>query len=394
MNVYALDTSDRLPSYVLDCDSGAQLRLSALAGRVLEAQRSGATFEEIATACTTSERTLTANDARRLHEHVMARVEIAEQRRRSRWSDHGVLLRFTLMPSVLVGKVAAPFAALFQRQVAIAAMLFICGAAAYGFATQKLAWPEETVTDILAGYGLFLVSCLAHELGHAGACMRFGVRPGPIGVLLYLVFPAFFSDVTRIWRLNRTQRVVVDVAGIYLQSLCAAVYVLIYVQTHAAACFLAIALILAALLLDVNPLFRFDGYWIVSDALGIRGLSAHVGLSLRRCVQRLAGAEPAAAPSWSKATVAAVSLYSLIGLAYWAWFAGTLLARTLAQGRWTFAALAALAKHEQQLSLPFAVRLAPVLAGGFALAYCLIALIRFVREALRDSSRPVSRAER
>lgn len=384
-SLYALDTSDLRPSYVLDCDSGVQIRLSELAQRVVAARWSGTSFADIASACSDGQRRLTEEDVRHVHERVVSRVELAEDGRRTRWSGRGVFLRLKLFPSALVGRIAAPFAALFHLRVALAATLLLCCAVAYALATQKLAWPDQTPGDLLAGYGLFLVSCLAHEFGHAGACKRMGVRPGSIGVALYLVFPAFYSDVTRIWRLKRGQRVAVDVAGIYVQCLCAAVYLLVYVQTHAAAWYIAIAFIVAAVLIDLNPLFRFDGYWIVSDALGISELHAQAGSMLRRLIGRVAGLESATAPAWPKATTVAVALYSFVALGFWVWFAGGLLARTVAQGRWTFMFLAAVAKHQQELSFGFAGQLAGMLAGSLTLAYFSFVLLRFVLAGVQNA---------
>ncbi len=63
-----------------------------------------------------------------------------------------------------------------------------------------------------------ILSSLIHEFGHASACIRYGVSPGNIGVGLYLNFPLFYTDVTGIWCLSQKHRHVVNLAGIYFQS--------------------------------------------------------------------------------------------------------------------------------------------------------------------------------
>lgn len=63
-----------------------------------------------------------------------------------------------------------------------------------------------------------LASSFFHELGHASACKYFGVRHGGIGFGLYLNFPVLYTDVTEVWKLNRAQRCVVNLAGVYFQS--------------------------------------------------------------------------------------------------------------------------------------------------------------------------------
>lgn len=69
--------------------------------------------------------------------------------------------------------------------------------------------------------GLFvfmLLSSFFHELGHASACKYFGLHHGGIGFGLYLNFPVLYTDVTEVWKLNRMQRCVVNIAGVYFQS--------------------------------------------------------------------------------------------------------------------------------------------------------------------------------
>jgi putative peptide zinc metalloprotease protein len=333
--LYPLDTCDVGGGYVLDCESGVQVRLSRLACRVLQAVWAGASFDEIALQCSDAERRLGARDVERVYERVVAGVDAAEQRRRRRAIEQGFFLRLTLVPAGLVGTLAAPVALLFRPfTAALGAAALVAGAAAY--LVGAAAPPPVQGYDLVTGYALFVLSCLAHELGHAGACARFGVRPGAVGAALYLVFPVLYSDVTRIWRLNRWQRVAVDAGGLYVQCLVAAGYALIYLRTHAAACFFAATLVGAAALLDLNPLFRFDGYWIVSDALGVRDLHAHVLRTLRRC----AGRASAAAPSWPKATAVAVTVYSLIALGAWSWFAIQIAGYALDWSRWLVSALA------------------------------------------------------
>ena len=68
---------------------------------------------------------------------------------------------------------------------------------------------------MVAGLLVFMfASSFFHELGHASACKYFGVRHGGIGFGLYLNFPVLYTDVTEVWKLNRAQRCVVNLAGV------------------------------------------------------------------------------------------------------------------------------------------------------------------------------------
>jgi putative peptide zinc metalloprotease protein len=294
------------------------------------------------------------------------------------------LLRATLVPAALTGFLSAPFAALFGPVAAVSAMVLIASAAAYWSATQRVP-PPMRGDEFAAGCALFVISCLVHELGHAGACVRFGVRPGPIGVALYLMFPVFYTDVTRIWRLRRWQRVVVDGAGSHVQCLCGAGYVLAYAHTKEAAFFVATNLIVVTTLLNMNPLFRFDGYWLLSDALGVSGLMRHVGRFLGGILVPRKNRKDVCASHWPRHILIAVSMYSVAALAGWAWFVVRLAVGVLEQGRRLLVAGPALAAHREPLTFAVGDRLGAVVAGCLALGVCVFKVVRFVR---RTAVRP------
>lgn len=76
------------------------------------------------------------------------------------------------------------------------------------------------VYSILGLLVFMLGSSLFHELGHASACKYYGIKHGGIGFGLYLNIPVLYTDVTEVWQLKRSQRCVVNLAGVYFQSYC------------------------------------------------------------------------------------------------------------------------------------------------------------------------------
>lgn len=118
----------------------------------------------------------------------------------------------------------------------------------------------------------FLVSSLIHEVGHAAACRYLGIQHGGIGFGLYLNFPVFYTDVSNIWRLNRKERCIVDVAGVYFQ-LILLIPVLAYEMYHPNnICKYIIVMMDFNFVITLNPFFKFDGYWLMTDLLGIANL--------------------------------------------------------------------------------------------------------------------------
>lgn len=148
---------------------------------------------------------------------------------------------------------------------------------------------DGTITaTLLIVLGAFLcASSFFHELGHASACRYMGIRHGGIGFAMYLTFPIFFTDVTQAWKLPRLHRMAVNLGGIYFQ-----LYILIallgwYMATGSdMARYLALAMNLGFLLV-LNPFFRFDGYWIASDLLGVPNLRRQSTDTLRYALARL-----------------------------------------------------------------------------------------------------------
>lgn len=145
---------------------------------------------------------------------------------------------------------------------------------ALGYAAVE-PWPMLFVFASVLASGAF------HELGHAAAGHYSGAKPGRIGVGFYLLWPAFFSEMTDSYRLSRTGRIRTDLGGVYFN----AVFILASAIAYAATGFEPIlAAIVAQHLLvacQFLPFLRLDGYYLVSDLAGVPDLFSHIGPVLR-----------------------------------------------------------------------------------------------------------------
>jgi len=81
----------------------------------------------------------------------------------------------------------------------------------------------HTPAMLVGIFALAVLSAAFHELGHAAACRYGGATPGGMGAGLYLVWPAFYTDVTEAYRLDRRSRLRVDLAGLYFNAIVAVV---------------------------------------------------------------------------------------------------------------------------------------------------------------------------
>ncbi len=110
-----------------------------------------------------------------------------------------------------------------------------------------------------------------HELGHALACRRFGAEVSEMGCLLLMFAPCLYCDVTDTWRLSsRWQRIVITLSGIFFELAIAALAMIVWRYTepgwmHTVAMQIVLVASLGTLLVNLNPLVRYDGYYLLSD---------------------------------------------------------------------------------------------------------------------------------
>lgn len=119
---------------------------------------------------------------------------------------------------------------------------------------------------------------ILHELGHAFTAAYFGCRVPTMGVAFMLMAPMLYTDVTDAWRLRlRRQRLLISAAGIIVELAVAAISLSLWAvlpdsPLRGVAFVLATTSVVASLLINLNPLMRFDGYYLLSDWLGIENL--------------------------------------------------------------------------------------------------------------------------
>ena len=146
-------------------------------------------------------------------------------------------------------------------------------------------------TTALLVVALILVAALFHECGHAAACQYGGARPGVIGVGIFLVWPAFFTNVTDSYRLSRVGRLRTDLGGLYFNAIFILALAGIYSVTGNEILLIVIAATHVEMLEQLMPFVRFDGYFILSDLVGVPDLFARV-LPIVRSVTRSGRRDP------------------------------------------------------------------------------------------------------
>jgi putative peptide zinc metalloprotease protein len=205
----------------------------------------------------------------------------------------GLRARVTLLPEQAACAAGTFLRPLFRLPVVIAVIVSVAALDFWIFTTHGLAPAFRQVlndpVDLLLVAGLTVVSALFHECGHAAGCRYGGARPGRIGAGIYLVWPAFFTNVTDSYRLSRAGRLRTDLGGLYFNMVFMLVLAAVYAATSAEILLLVIVVTHLEMLEQLLPFLRFDGYFILSDLVGVPDLFARVAPVLRGCLSRWRG---------------------------------------------------------------------------------------------------------
>jgi putative peptide zinc metalloprotease protein len=178
------------------------------------------------------------------------------------------VLRVLFVPALLIPLLAVAFAA-------VGWVLLLHGVAASvhdAFYTPGL---------LLLTFAIVIVSAAFHELGHAAGLRAGGKLPRAMGAGLYLVYPAFYTDVSENYQLKRWARVRTDLGGFYFNLLFAIVMVGLYVASGWEYLLFIVALICFEIVHQLLPFVRLDGYWALADLLGIPDFFSQMGAFLR-----------------------------------------------------------------------------------------------------------------
>lgn len=214
-------------------------------------------------------------------------VQRQTHRRRYGWLTQPLSIRIPLFRPQLLLQLLQPLGNFLFHPMVILAVLLL---GAVSFALAALQWNEiatslPPVESLIRGDRIILMVCTLacikslHELGHAMACQKYAGNCGEIGVMLLVFTPCLYCDVSPSWMVeNRWKRVAIALAGIYIELILSliAVFCLLFIPSEvvrANAIYIFVVCTLGTVLLNGNPLVKYDGYFALSDLLGVPNLA-------------------------------------------------------------------------------------------------------------------------
>lgn len=131
--------------------------------------------------------------------------------------------------------------------------------------------------DYLLFFPLSSLLTLIHETGHTVATKSHDLSmPKGMGIGVYYFIVIYYADTHESWSISRKKRAVIAVAGIYWETFALTVLIPLCLLLNSAALRDFILLTHISFLWVFNPFLKMDGYWLITDLLGVTNLHGKV----------------------------------------------------------------------------------------------------------------------
>jgi putative peptide zinc metalloprotease protein len=213
-----------------------------------------------------------------------------QRQRRRRWLQSLTDLLYIQIPLIdpdrFLEKLLRPLRWIFTRLFFCFSLVMILAACCFvagHWQAWTARWPSfheffSWHNAVYLWLALGLVKIL-HELGHGLTCKAFGGEVHDMGLLFLCLSPCLYCNVTDAWKVpGKWRRMLIGFAGIHVELLIASVASWVWWHSPAWPLLnhLAFSLMLvcgiSTLVVNANPLLRYDGYYILSDWLEIPNL--------------------------------------------------------------------------------------------------------------------------
>ncbi|KAF0114258.1 MAG: M50 family peptidase [Rhodospirillaceae bacterium] len=172
-------------------------------------------------------------------------------------------------------------------------------------------------------YLAFVLVKAVHEAGHAALCTHFGGAVHTVRLMMMVLTPLPYVDVSSSWAFrSRRARILVGAGGMLAEAFLAGLAALAWSNTgegtlHALAYNVMVSASVSTVVFNVNPLLRFDGYYILSDLLEIPNLYQRSHQQVYHLVRRHAfGLRNADSPATTLAEAGWLAVYGVGSLVY------------------------------------------------------------------------------
>ncbi|MBA2460237.1 MAG: hypothetical protein H0V45_00470 [Actinobacteria bacterium] len=283
------------PPFIARRSDGQMVQLPPMLYSLLEVVDGHRGYEELSAAFSEKiERDVGPDDVRMLVEQklrplgVLAEADGSSPEMQKLDPLLALKLRAALVPKRVTRAITTLFYPLFHPIAIVAILSGLVATDVWFFGFHGVAQPLRELAYspllLLMVLGLVVLATALHEIGHATATRYGGAEPGAMGAGIYIVWPAFYTDVTDAYRLNRGGRLRVDLGGVYFNCL----FVLLIVGAYALTGFEPLLVLILVqhmqILQQFLPFLRLDGYYILSDLTGVPDMFNRIKPTLKSAV--------------------------------------------------------------------------------------------------------------
>jgi putative peptide zinc metalloprotease protein len=159
------------------------------------------------------------------------------------------------------------------------------------FVSHKISFFSPANLAMLPLAWILIKTC--HEFGHATTCRRFGGEVHEMGACLICFMPCGYVDASDAWMMkNKNHKIYITAAGIFVELMIASIMAHVWLNTHDGVmrnfCFDAMMIAsVYTIFFNMNPLMKFDGYYVVADWLEIPNLRTKAFMYCSYHLQRI-----------------------------------------------------------------------------------------------------------
>lgn len=138
---------------------------------------------------------------------------------------------------------------------------------------------QTQISGVIYIWLIALCAIALHECGHGLTCKYYGGDVHEMGFLLLAFQPCLYCNVNDAWLFeNKNHKIQVALAGVWVELLLAALATVVWllIDIYNPIGYIAFVLMTigtaSSLLVNLNPLLKFDGYYILTDWLEMQNL--------------------------------------------------------------------------------------------------------------------------
>jgi putative peptide zinc metalloprotease protein len=181
----------------------------------------------------------------------------------------------------------------------------------------------KTLFDIAQFWLLATVVMCIHEIGHGLTTKHYGARVMAMGFALIYLTPAFYTDTSEgEVKGNRYERLMITVSGVWVEMMICTAATLVWWGTAAGTtvhdfAYLVILITgIAVILINWNPLMKLDGYYILTELLGVVDLKETSTMFVSAWVKKNIWRLPVEVPYVPKRRRLGYAVYALLSGLY------------------------------------------------------------------------------